>query len=148
MSQYIEDKVVKRIYGHHRGWVFSKANFLDLGSPSAVSKSLERLAQRKTIRRLARGLYDYPKKHPSLGDLPANYEQIGKALAGKDCLRIQPSGAYAANLLGLTEQVPAKIVFLNDGANRTIKIARQSIILKRTTPKNMATAGRISGLVI
>lgn len=146
--QYTDNMVVSRIYGKKRGWVFTPTNFLDLGSRSAVSKTLERLANRGTIRRLARGLYDYPKIHSTLGELPPNYQQIGKALAGKDSLRIQPSGAYAANLLGLTEQVPAKIIFLTDGANRTVNIGNQQIILKRTTPKNMATAGRISGLII
>jgi hypothetical protein len=63
-------------------------------------------------------------------------------------LRIQPSGAYAANLLGLSDQVPARIVFLTDGANRTVQVSNQQIVLKRTTPKNMATAGQVSGLVI
>jgi hypothetical protein len=101
-----------------------------------------------SIRRLAHGLYDYPEKHPTLGYLPANYERIAQALAGRDSLKIQPSGAYAANLLGLTEQVPARIIFLTDGANRTVQINKQQIVLKRTTPKNMATAGRVSGLVI
>lgn len=148
MKQAIANKVLSRIYGNKRGWVFTPIHFLDLGSRSAVSTALERLVERGTIRRLTRGLYDYPKKHPDLGDLPANYEQIGKALAGKDNLRIQPSGAYAANLLGLTEQVSAKIIFLTDGANRSVNIGNQKIILKRTTPKNMAAAGRISGLVI
>ncbi|MCH7590647.1 hypothetical protein IIB34_06390 [PVC group bacterium] len=148
MSQSIENKVISRIYGNKRGYVFTQIHFLDLGTRSAVSKALERLVGRRTIRRLARGLYDYPKKHPELGNLPANYEQIGKALAVKDNLRIQPSGAYAANLLGLTEQVSAKIVFLTDGANRTVNIGNQKIILKKTTPKNMAAAGRISGLII
>ena len=146
--QNTEYKVVSRIYGKKRGWVFTPTCFLDLGSQSAVLKALERLASRGIIRRLARGLYDYPKKHSILGDIPPNYQEIGKAIAGKDSLRIQPSGAYAANLLGLTEQVPAKIIFLTDGANRTVNIGNQQIILKRTTPKNMATAGRISGLVI
>jgi len=75
-------------------------------------------------------------------------DQIAQALAGKDDLRIQPSGAYAANLLGLSEQVPAKVVFLTDGPNRKIKVGNQEIILRRTTPKNMATAGRVSGVVI
>jgi len=106
------------------------------------------LAKFGTIRRLARGLYDYPEKHTTLGYLPPNYERIAQALAGRDSLKIQPSGAYAANLLGLSEQVPAKIVFLTDGFNRTVQINKQQIVLKRTTPKNMATAGRVSGLVI
>ena len=148
MSQSIDNKVVSRIYGKKRGWVFTKSHFLDLGNPKTVAKVLERLADSGEIRRLARGLYDYPDKHPTLGDLPANYKRIAQALAGRDNLKIQPSGAYAANLLGLTEQVPARIVFLTDGSNRTVQINKQQIVLKRTTPKNMATAGRVSGLVI
>lgn len=146
--QSIVNKIKKRIYGKSRGFVFTKSHFLDLGSRTAAAKALERLADSGDIRRLARGLYDYPEKHPILGDLPANYERIAQALAGRDNLKIQPSGAYAANLLGLTEQVPAKIVFLTDGANRIVQVKNQQIVLKRTTPKNMATAGNISGLVI
>jgi Family of unknown function (DUF6088) len=146
--QSIVAKIKKRIYSKSRGFVFTKSHFLDLGSRTASAKALERLAGKGTIRRLARGLYDYPERHPVLGDLPGNYERIAQALAGRDNLRIQPSGAYAANLLGLTEQVPARIVFLTDGANRTIQINKQQLALKRTTPKNMATAGRVSGLVI
>ena len=146
--QSIVAKIKKRIYSKGRGFVFTKSHFLDLGSRSAVAKGLERLVHSGTIRRLARGLYDYPEKDPVLGELPANYERIAQALAGRDNLKIQPSGAYAANLLGLTEQVPAKIVFLTDGSYRKMQIGNQQIVLKRTTPKNMATAGRISGLVI
>jgi hypothetical protein len=77
-----------------------------------------------------------------------NYEQVAQALAGLDNLKIQPSGAYAANLLGLSDQVPAKLVFLTDGSHKKIQIGNRSIVLKRITPKNMATAGKISGLVI
>jgi len=146
--QSIAARIKKRIYSKNRGFVFTKSYFLDLGNPKTVAKALERLADSGEIRRLARGLYDYPEKHPRLGDLPANYERIAQALAGRDSLKIQPSGAYAANLLGLTEQVPARIVFLTDGPNRTVQVNKQQIVLKRTTPKNMATAGRVSGLVI
>lgn len=148
MTQSIYNKVVSRIYGMRRGWVFTTTHFFDLGSRAAVAKALERLADTGTIRRLARGLYDYPEKHSVLGDLPANYERIAQALAGRDNLKIQPSGAYAANLLSLTEQVPARIVFLTDGSNRTVQVKNQKIVLKRTTPKNMATAGQVTGLVI
>ena len=146
--QSIVAKLKKRIHDKGRGFVFTKSHFLGVGSRVAVAKALERLADAGDIRRLARGLYDYPQKHPTLGDIPANYERIALALAGRDNLKIQPSGAYAANLLSLTEQVPAKIVFLTDGANRIVRVRNQKIVLKRTTPKNMATAGSVSGLVI
>jgi hypothetical protein len=121
---------------------------LDLGSREAVDLALHRLVQKKTIRRLARGVYDYPKEHPVLGPLSPSAETVAKALAGRDRTRLQPTGAYAANALGLSEQVPAKVVFLTDGPSRTVKIGPTTIQLRRTTPKNMAAAGRLSGLLI
>ncbi len=148
MAQTIDNMIVSRIYGRQRGWVFTPMQFLDLGSRMAVDQTLGRLTKAGIIRRLTRGLYDYPVKHPDFGDLPPNYDRVAQALVGRDNLKIQPSGAYAANLLGLTEQVPAKIVFFTDGPNRKVQIGKQTIVLKRTTPRNMATAGRISGLVI
>jgi len=148
MTQSIDNMILSRIYGRHRGWVFTPMQFLDLGSRMAVDQTLGRLTKSGTIRRLTRGLYDYPAKHPDFGDLPPNYDRVAQALVGRDNLKIQPSGAYAANLLGLTEQVPAKIVFFTDGPNRKVQLGKQTIVLKRTTPRNMATAGRISGLVI
>ena len=148
MAQSIENRILNRISDKKMGWVFTPSYFLDIGTRDAIDQALGRLVRSAAIRRLARGLYDYPEKHPALGDLPPNYERIAQALAGRDNLKIQPSGAYAANLLGLTEQVPAKIVFLTDGANRIVQVKNQQIVLKRTTPKNMATAGNMSGLVI
>ena len=146
--QSIQNQVLSRIYGKKRGWVFTPASFLDLGSDLSVRKAMQIFCDRGQIRPLAPDLYDYPRNHPKLGILSPTPEQIAKALAGKDNLRIQPSGAYAANILGLSEQVPAKAVFLTDAADRRITVGRQEIILKRTTPRNMATAGRTSGLVI
>jgi len=83
-----------------------------------------------------------------LGALEPSAETIAKTLAGRDATRQQPSGAYAANLLGLSTQVPMKIVYLTDGRSRTVQLGNRQIILKNTTPRNMATANKISGLVI
>jgi hypothetical protein len=148
LMQAIENKVISRIYGKGRGWVFTPTRFLDLGSRSAVGNALSRLTDAGTIRRLAFGLYDYPKKHPKLGLLSPNPNAIAKAISEKDDSRLQPSGAYAINLLGLSQQVPAKIVYLTDGAEKSVVVGNQQIKLRRTTPKNMATASRSSGLVI
>lgn len=146
--QSIHNNVLKRIYAKGRGWVFTPVDFSDLGNRNTIKQVLTRLTNAGQIRRLARGLYDYPKSHPKLGLLSAGYGDIARALAGKDGLRIQASGAYAANLLGLTDQVPAKIVFLTDGKSRTVLAGNKTIILKKTSPKNMVTANRISGTVI
>ena len=144
----IDSRLKSRIYGNGRGSAFTPNDFLDIGGRDAVDKALSRLAAKGTIRRLAWGLYEYPREHPELGILSPDIEKVAKALAGKDRIRLQPAGAYATNLLGLSEQVPARVVFLTDGASRKVKIGRQEIQLRRTTPRNMAAAGRLSGLLM
>ncbi len=146
--QSIDSRLLAAIHGRGRGSVFVPADFLDLGSREAIDIALHRLARKGTIRRLARGVYDFPKQHPVLGLLSPSAEAIARALAGRDRTRLQPAGAYAANVLGLSEQVPAKAVFLTDGPTRTVKIGPTTIQLRRTTARNMAAAGRLSGLLI
>ena len=109
--------------------------------------ALHRLVKKGTLRRLARGLYDYPKTHPTLGLIAPSVDDVAKALAGKHKIRLLPSGAYAANILRLSEQVPAKVVFLTDGPTRKVRIRNQTIELRRTTPRAMAAQG-MTGLVI
>jgi len=110
--------------------------------------ALTRLSRKGVIRQLARGLYDYPIDHPVLGRVAASADAVAKALVSRDSVRLQTSGAYAANVLGLSDQVPMKIVFLTDGSSRRVKLGQREIILKHTTPRNVATAGRKSGTVI
>jgi len=146
--QSIDSQILAAISKRGRGAVFVPADFLDLGSRDAVDIVLHRLARKGTIRRLARGVYDFPEEHPVLGLLSPSAEAVARALAGRDHTRLQPAGAYAANALGLSEQVPAKAVFLTDGPSRTVKIGAMTIQLRRTTAKYMAAAGRLSGLLI
>ncbi len=146
--QDIEKSILKRVRGSGKGWCFTPTAFADLGGTAAVWTALHRLTQRGIIRRLAQGLYDFPRIHAELGMLSPDPEAVAQALARGRSIRLQPSGAYAANLLGLSEQVPARIVFLTDGTPRRIRVGNQEIVLRRTTPRNMATAGRISGTVI
>lgn len=140
--------MLSRVYGWGRGYVFTPRDFLDLGSRGAVDVALKRLVSSGVIRHLARGLYDYPITHPVMGVLAPSVEAVARAVAGRDSVQLQPSGAYAANLLGLSQQVPARIVFLTDGLPRTVHLENREILLRRTTPRLMGTAGRTSGLVI
>lgn len=143
-----ETKALSRIQGHGRGWVFTPAHLADLGSRNAVASALKRFKAAGTIRQLARGLYDYPIQDPVLGTVAPSADDIARALVVRDAIRLQPSGAYAANVLGLSGQVPSRIVFLTDGPARKVTIGRREIILQHTTPRNMATAGRKSGTII
>ena len=144
----IEAAVARQVGRARPGTVFTPARFVALGSRAAVDKALQRLEARGVLRRLSRGLYDKPLQDEVLGTLWPSVDAVVAALSGKDKVRLQPTGAYAANLLGLTEQVPARVEFLTDGTSRTVKAGPMQIVLKRTTPRQMAAAGRSSGLVI
>lgn len=144
----IDSKVIGRIFGHGRGWVFTPKHFRDLGGTAAIDSSLRRLKAAGTIRQIVRGLYDYPATDPVLGSVAPSADAIARALVARDAIRIQPSGDYASNVLGLSDQVPSRVVFLTDGPARRVKIGKREIILQHTTPRNMATAGRISGTLI
>ena len=139
---------MQRILEHGEGWVFTPSDFRDLGSRSLVSVALVRYKQEGVIRQIGRGLYELPRRHALIGQVAPSADAIAQAVQGRDAIRLQPSGAYAANQLGLSEQVPMKIVFYTDGPTRRVTVGKQQIQLKHTTPRTLATAGRISGVVI
>src|SRR6516165_9022659 len=91
--QSIDSRILASIHRHGRGHVFVPSDFLYIGSREAVAITLHRLARKGTIRRLARGVYDFPKPHPVLGPLSPSAEAVAEALAGRDRTRIQPAGA-------------------------------------------------------
>jgi hypothetical protein len=144
----VDSQVLSRINSKGKGWVFTPSDFQDLGSQSAVAIALLRHSRTGVIRQLARGLYDYPDHDPRIGLLSPSIDAMAQALKGRDASHIQPTGAYAANMLGLSDQVPAKTVFLTDGRSRRVCLGKREIILKHTSTRNMATAGTTSGLVI
>ena len=148
VTQSVESKVKKAIVGHGRGWCFTPKHFLDIGSDASVRKALSELQKQKVIRRIAQGLYDYPREHKVLGVVAPNIDVVAKAIAEKNGAKIQPSGAYAANLIGLSEQVPGRVVFLTDGPPKKLKIGKLEILFKQATVKNMYAAGTKEALVI
>lgn len=147
-SKTIVESVRARIEEHDQGWCFTPKHFLDLESDTGVRSTLSRLEKMKVIRRLAQGLYDYPRQHPVLGLLPPKPEEVIKAIAEKNGIRTQAAGAYAANMMGLSEQVPGQIIFLTNGPSKKLKIGKQEIVLRTTTEKNMYAADSDVGLVI
>ena len=147
--QSTDSKVLDRINQQPPGWVFSAADFRDLGSPTAVRLALMRQARKGGIRKVGRGLYDRPRQMARLGRvLPPVSENVVQAMQARDHSRVLPSGAHAANLLGLSTQVPVRAVYLTDGRARKVSWGQQQILFKHAATRQMATAGRISGTVI
>lgn len=144
-AKSLDDRILKAIGEQSVRPVFSGRDFLNLGSRAAVDQVLSRLARKGVIRRLRRGLYDVPRQSPVLGTLSPDPIVVAQAAAAGGSSRLQASGAYAANLLGLSEQVPGRIVFLTDGNTRRVTIGRQVIELRRASPRNLIGAGTTAG---
>lgn len=122
-------KIMNRIKRKGRGWVFTPQDFVDLASRSNVDVILYRLVQDGDIRRIQRGLYDYPKLDADIGVMAPSVKGVAQAVARKTGDRIAQSGATAANLLGLTTQVPGKVVYTTTGKPKTIPVKNKQIRL-------------------
>lgn len=128
----IENKALNRIYGHGRGWAFSKKDFADLGSHNSLDQSLSRLSKNGNIRRVLHGIYDYPKYSKLLEqELNPNIDQVAQALARRFGWNIQISGNAALNVLGLSTQVPTKYLYYTDGRDRTYQIGNIELNFKK-----------------
>ncbi len=137
--QTMRDHIVARIERLGAGKAFSAKDFLDIASRGTIDMALSGLTRSGTIRRVRRGLYDMPKVSSALGGkLSPDIDEAARAIARRQRWKIVPEGAWAANLLGLSTQVPAKIMYLTDGPNKEVPIGRRSIHFKHARPKAIA----------
>src|ERR1039457_5281416 len=137
--QTMRDQIVTRIERLGAGNAFSAKDFLDIGSRGTVDMALGSLTRSGIIRRIRRGLYDMPRVNPALGGkLSPDIDEAAQAIARRQRWKIVPEGAWAANLLGLSTQVPAKIIYLTDGPNNEVPVGRRSIHFKHARPKALA----------
>lgn len=137
MSQSIEKELIARMYGHGRGWAFSKIDFAGIGSRESIDTALHRLTRKGTIRRVIRGIYDYPRSGRLIpGQQGPDIQQVARALARKHGWTIEPSGETALNLLGLSTQVPGRYVFSSNGPNRSYAIGTQTLEFRKQTLKD------------
>lgn len=147
--QTMRDQIVARIHRLGSGNAFTAKDFLDIASRGSVDMALASLARSGTIRRLRRGLYDLPKESAALGGkLSPNIDEAAQAIARRHNWKIVPDGAWAANLLGLSTQVPAKIVYLTDGPTKEVEVGRRKIHFKHARPKTFSGLEGKSALVV
>ena len=139
--------ILHRVAKNGRGWAFTPHDFADLGDPRSIGMALTRLVRDGKIRRIARGLYDCPHPHPVLGEAGATSDAVVDAVARSRHLRLLPSPQVAANQLGLSSQVPSRMIYQTDGAPSKVVLGNRQIVFRRNTGRNLALAGRASGLV-
>lgn len=131
-----------------KGSILFPTDFRGMGTEGAIKMALSRLVKEGKLKRVAHGIYYMPKTDPLLGELHPGAENIAEAIAQKEKILIKPSGASALNKLGLSTQVPMRLVYITNGSPRKIKIGRMTVVFKATTSKKLAMEGPISGLVI
>lgn len=120
-----------------------------MGGRSAVDQALSRLARRRKLHRLGRGLYIYPRISPLTGQMRMpTADAVARALARKLGYRILPSGPYASNMLRLSTQVPAKNVYITDGRSQTVRIGPHTLYFHHVEPSTLAGRGRVAPLVL
>ncbi|MDF0664514.1 MAG: DUF6088 family protein [Nitrospira sp.] len=148
VSHPIARKLLARLESS-AGAVVSVKDLTELGSRAAVDQALSRLVREGRILRVRRGLYAWPRTSALLkrSAVPSP-DELAQAWAKKNGLRLVPSGAYAANLLGLTTQVPARITYYTNGRTKTLTLGPYSVRLLNRGPKTMDVAGRVSALVL
>lgn len=146
--QSVEQQILKMVSSKPKGTLFFPDDFQKIAGSDAVRKALQRLEEKELLRRVVQGIYVQPKVSSFIGKVLPTAEEVAEGIAKRDKIRIVPTGVYALNALGLSTQIPLNLVFLTDGAARTIKVGRRTIKLKKTTPKNLLAKGRISSLVI
>lgn len=141
-SDDLRSRVLDRITtGRHTVW--TPSDFADLANRAAVDKTLQRLAKAGNLRRIDRGLYDRPvinslTKRPSVPD----YREVIRAVTRRDNVRYVVDGMTAANDLGLTTAVPARIEVLTDARLKSIQLGQQQIHFKPAAPSRLYWADR------
>ena len=134
----LRKSIESRIRERGAGWVFSRKDLRDIAPSGSIGVILCRLEKDGMIRRVGRGLYDYPERNDLLGEeLPPILDQAAQAIARKHRWVIAPDGAMAANMLNLSLQVPAKIVYLSNGPSRQFNVGNQTIIFRHASPKDL-----------
>lgn len=128
------------------GGLLSPKDFLHLGSRAAIDQSLSRLARGGEIVRIGQGLYT-AKVASRFGERLPSTGKVVEALAVRTGETIVPQEAVAANLLGLSTQIPMYEIFLTSGRSRKLVLGKQTVIL-RHAPRWMLLLGHRQGGVL
>lgn len=142
-------KIEERIKMGGEGSIYITSDFADLASSETANRTLLRLEENGTIRRILFGVYEYPEYNEFLNEYVApSVDKVAHALARKFGWTIVPSGDTALNLLGLSTQVPAVWLYVSDGAYKEYTFDNTTIKFKRTTNKEISKLSYKTALVV
>jgi hypothetical protein len=147
--QSVHNQIESEITKDKRGKIFFSSNFADYGTNVAVRHTFSRLCKNGILIRLSAGIYLYPEIDREIGIIYPSIEKIAKEITKQEKARVIPTGVYALNALGLSTQVPMRVVFLTDGTPRMINIEGEaSIKFKKTAPKYLSFKSKLVSLIV
>ena len=147
MNESVNHTIELKIRRAKPGSVFLPSDFKALGTSTAIRKALSRLVDSGQIERMGQGIYVVPKVDKVFGKVLPSIEELAEVLSRKEHVKIKPSGQYALNKVGLSTQVPMRLVFLTSGHSKRIQIGKSAIVFKSTTAKKLSMKGDITSLL-
>ena len=134
----VKERILQHVRQNGLEKGFTAKDLSTVAARGTLDVSLSRLANEGTIRRIGRGLYDLPGCSRLLEEAAApDIDQAAQAIARKHRWTITPDGATAANSLGLSQQVPARVIYLSDGPTRQIRVGHHRISFRHASPKDL-----------
>ena len=140
-------EIYERIASLEGGSVIFASDFLDLCTERQAGRVLTELEAKGDIKRLARGIYCKPTV-TRFGPLYPDISRIVEAVAKRDHAQVLPSGYTAANMLGLSTQVPMSYTYITSGSSRVLTVEGKTINLQRAVPRNFAYKTRLAALIV
>ncbi len=147
MAESIKSIIFKQLEESPANSVFFLNDFAKLAPIETIRKVFTQARIRGLISRLCHGIYIKPM-YSRFGEVPPPLELIAKKIAERDNVKIMPSGSTAANLLGLSTQIPMTVSYLTTGSSRSINIGNRTIVFKHAAPKNFAYQGTTIPLIV
>ena len=142
-------QIEKEILKNKKGKIVFSSNFVKYGTDVAIRHAFSRLCKSGVLIRLSAGIYLFPQIDKDIGIIYPSIEKIAKEIAIQEKARLIPTGVYALNALGLSTQVPMRVVFLTDGTPRMINIEGEACIkFKKTAPKYLSFKSKLISLIV
>jgi hypothetical protein len=149
MTKPITTRVQSKISSLSDGAVFASNSFRFAdANQNSVEKELSRLNTDGVIHRFRKGIYYKPQKSLLFGDVLPNPSAIAQAIAKLNNALIVPDGSMALNMLGLSDQVPMKYIYLNDKLHKSEFVGNTEIVFKRINAKKLTASNKKAGLVL
>jgi len=152
--QSVENKIELKIKKSKRGKIFFQDDFATFGTPGAIRLALSRIQKKGLLFRVAHGIYSYPRIN-KIEWIDKKYifpsiDEIAHAIAKRDKIRIVPTASHALNILRLSTQVPANVVYITDGTPRRIKVGKgRGILFKHTSnARNLSYTSKLLMLIV